>query len=60
VKTVLDTDDLESIPRLLRRRAPLGYIALWHLIKLVSEVRRNGPLGSQPFSERIPLLPATA
>lgn len=57
VETVLDTEDEESVVPLLRRRAPLRFVALWHVIRLVSSVIHDGkpPLGSQPFEERLPL-----
>lgn len=62
ITTVLDTDDRDSIPRLLRRRAPLRFVLLWHLIRLVHWLRHNGrsPLDSQPFEEHFPLQLAPA
>ena len=63
VETVLDTEDKGSVLPLLRRRAPLRFVLLWHLIRLVSRFRHNGkpPLDSEPFEEPMPLrfAPAT-
>jgi hypothetical protein len=40
LETVLNTEDLDSIPRLIRRRpAPLRYRALWHVIALYRLIR---------------------
>lgn len=62
LETVLETEDRESIPRLLQRRAPLGYIALWHLIRLMTRIRHDGnrPLGGTSFEEPIPFRLAAA
>lgn len=62
VQTVLDTTDVESVPRLLRRRAPLRYIALWHAVRLASRVMHDGtpPLDTRPFRRLMPLKLAVA
>lgn len=54
--TVFDTQDRDSIPRLIRRRAALRYLALWYVISLWSRLSRNGrrPLDTQPFEETLP------
>lgn len=59
VETVLETEDLDSIPPLLRRRAPLRYRSLWHSLRIVHRLRRL-PLDSQPFEEHLPFRLATA
>jgi predicted RNase H-like HicB family nuclease len=62
VETVLDTQDRESIPQLLRRRAPLHYVLFWHLVRVARWIRRDGgpPLDSQPFEEHLPFRLAVA
>jgi hypothetical protein len=62
LETVLDTKDRESIPRLLRRRAPLRYVLFWHFVRAIHGIRRDGgsPLDSQPFEEHLPVRLATA
>lgn len=60
LQTVLDTNDRGSIPRLLRRKAPLRYRVFWHLLRLWSRRNGSGPLGSQPFDEHLPFRLATA
>lgn len=56
LETVLDTQDQASIPRLLRRRAPLRYVLFWHLVRAAHCIRRDGgpPLDSQTFEEHLP------
>jgi len=62
LETVLDTTDHDSIPRLLRRRAPLRYVLFWHFVRAVHWIRRDGgpPLDSQPFEEHLPFRLAIA
>lgn len=57
LRVVLETKDDESIVPLLRRRAPLRFVLLWHIIRLLDSIRHNGPwpLGTQPFEERLPV-----
>jgi len=58
VRAVVDTDDAASVLRLLlRRKAPFRFVALWHFIRLLSSIRRDGrwPLGPRPFEELMPL-----
>ncbi len=52
-QAVTNTEDRASISRLMRRRAPLRYIALWHVLRLIASLRRNGsaPLDGQSFEE---------
>jgi hypothetical protein len=40
LETVLDTEDRESIPSLLSRRAPLSDLAAYHLIKFANIISR--------------------
>ena len=62
LESVLDTDDSASIPELLKRRASLRYLLLWHLIKVVHDIAHNGrrPLDSQPFEQHLPFHLAVA
>ena len=57
IRTVFDTDDRPSIAVLLTRRAPLRFVLLWHLIRLVGRILRDGhpPFGSRSFEEPFPL-----
>jgi hypothetical protein len=62
LETVLDTEDGASIPALLKRRAPLRYVLLWYLIKIIHDIAHNGrrPLDSQPFEKHLPFHLAAA
>lgn len=56
VRTVLRTKDVESIARLLNRRAPLRYVALWHFGAALVAIRETGwPLSFQLFREPYPV-----
>ena len=50
--TVLDTNDKESIPALLQRRAPLTDWAFYYLIKIIDAIRKFP--GNFTFQEFIP------
>ncbi len=39
VEAVMDTEDRDSIPPLLKRRAPLRYLANWHLHRALRRLR---------------------
>lgn len=62
LETVLETGERSSIPALLRRRAPLRFVLLWHAIRLLNLISRNSirPLGSRSFEEPIPFHLAAA
>ena len=51
LEVVFDTKDDASIPRLLRRRAPLRFFALWYLMNFGQSLRHNGglPLSGKPY-----------
>ena len=57
VEAVLDTEDTDSIPQLLRRRAPWYYVLFWHLIGIWERIRQNGstPLDGHPFDYMLPI-----
>jgi len=52
LETVLDTDDTDSIPHLLTRRAPLKDWVLYYFIKSIHYIRRFP--GNFTFKEIIP------
>jgi len=53
IETVLDTNDVESIPELLKRRAPLYNWAIYYLFKLLISIR-TFPNDFLSFKEFIP------
>lgn len=53
LETVLDTADQDSIPRLLRRCAPLRYRMFWQVGR-VSRQARRALLDIRPFEEALP------
>ena len=50
IAAAVETDDAESIPRLLRRRAQLRYLAQWYLVRFIHWLARGRPTTSgQPY-----------
>lgn len=56
-RAVLDTDDTATILPLFARRAPLRFVALWHILRLLDALRSNGawPLSPESFEEPLPV-----
>jgi hypothetical protein len=55
LETVFDTKDAESIPRLIRRRAPLRYRLLWHLVSVYRLVKPRKDAGPHRFKTTPPM-----
>ena len=65
LETVFDTKDEDSIPDLLRRRAPFWEVARWNgmwlFLRLRSTLRRaDGGPSSRAYQDALPLAPVSA